>query len=72
MRVQYEFYRERAVEARAGADAATLKNIRDRWLLSEATWMDLADQSARSERMRQTLIAEKASERAALELLAQA
>ena len=71
MTAQHQFYRERAAEARAGADAATLHNIRDRWLRSEATWTELADRSARSETMRQTLIAEKASERAALELLTQ-
>ena len=71
MTAQHEFYRERAAEARAGAAAATLHNIRDRWLLSEATWMELADRSARSEKMRQTLIAEKARERAALEVPAE-
>lgn len=68
MSAQHEFYRERAAEARAGANAATLHNIRDRWLLSEASWTELADRSARSEQMRQKLIAEKASERAALKL----
>ena len=53
MTSQMHFYRERAAEARAGADAATLANIRDRWLLAEATWMQLADRSARAEQSRQ-------------------
>ena len=60
MTIQMEFYRARAAEARAGADAATLSNIRDRWLLSEATWMQLADRSARAEKFRQTLAAKHA------------
>ena len=68
MTAQLNFYRERAAEARAGADAATLGNIRDRWLLSEASWMQLADRAERGEQFQQKLIAEKASERAALAL----
>lgn len=31
------FYKEQAAKARAGAKAATLNNIRDRWLISEAS-----------------------------------
>jgi hypothetical protein len=71
MSAQHEFYLARVAEARAGANAATLDNIRDRWLRSEATWMELAERSERSDKMRETLIAEKASERAALEASAQ-
>lgn len=67
MAVQHEFYLERAAEARAIADAATLDNVRDRWLLSEASWTDMAARSERNEKMRAKLIAEKAAERAALE-----
>ena len=63
---QYEFYRERAAEARAGALTATLHNVRDRWLKSEATWTEMADRSERSEKMREKFAAEKAGERAAL------
>ena len=59
MPVPLEFYHARAAEARAGADAATLSNIRDRWLLSEATWMQLADRSARAEKFRESLVAAK-------------
>jgi len=65
--VQHEFYLERAAEARAIADAATLDNVRDRWLLSEASWTDMAARSERNEKMRAKLIAEKAAERAVLE-----
>ena len=63
----HEFYLERAAEARAGASAATLHNVRDRWLRSEATWTEMAARSERGEKMRDKLIAEKASERAALQ-----
>ena len=67
MMAQTEFYLERAKEARVTARAATLDNVRDRWLRSEASWTELADRSQRSEKMRDKLIAEKAAERAALQ-----
>jgi hypothetical protein len=63
MTAQLDFYKEQAVKARAGAEAATLNNIRDRWLTSEASWLHLADRSARSEKIRNNPIAEGASER---------
>ena len=69
---QHEFYLERAAEARAGAGAATLDNVRERWLRSEATWTEMAQRSASGEKMREKLIAEKASERAALKAAAEA
>ncbi|MBA3678066.1 MAG: hypothetical protein H0W74_11810 [Sphingosinicella sp.] len=72
MTAQHEFYRERAAEARAGASAATLANVRDRWLRSEVTWSEMADRSARAEKVRNKLIADKASERAALKAASQA
>jgi hypothetical protein len=65
MSAPHEFYLERAAEARAGASAATLHNVRDRWLRSEATWTEMAARSQRGETMRDKLIADKASERAA-------
>ncbi len=71
MSAPHEFYFERAAEARAGASAATLHNVRDRWLRSEATWTELAVRSQRGEKMRQKLIADKASERAALKAVTQ-
>ena len=61
---QHEFYLERAAEARATAQAATLDNVRDRWLLSEASWTEMAVRSERNETLRAKLIAEKAAERA--------
>lgn len=54
MNSQLIFYRERAAEARAGAIAATLANSRDRWLVAEASWMHLAERTARSEQLRDT------------------
>ena len=65
MSAQLEFYLERAAEARAIAASATLDNVRDRWLQSEASWTEMATRSERSERLRAALIAEKATERAA-------
>lgn len=65
MSAQSLLYLERAAEARATAAAATLENVRDRWLRSEASWIEMAARSERSEKMR-LLIAEKAAERAAL------
>jgi hypothetical protein len=65
------FYRERADEARQGAAAATLVNVRQRWLLSEATWSQLAVRSERAEAARHQLILQKAGERAALRASAQ-
>lgn len=67
MSAQHEFYLERAAEARAGAEAATLDNVRDRWRRSEETWTEMAARSLRGEKMRDKLIADKASERAALQ-----
>ena len=66
------FYREQAAEARAGASAATLDNVRTRWLLSERTWTELAERSERAEVARGKLIVQKANERAAVRAAAQA
>ena len=71
MSAQHQFYLERASEARAIARAATLDNVRDRWLLSEASWTEMAARSARAEKVRAKLIADKASERAALSAASQ-
>ena len=72
MSAQHQFYLERAAEARAIAAAATLDNVRARWLRSEASWTEMAARSERSEKMRNKLIAEKAAERAALKAASQA
>jgi hypothetical protein len=71
MTPQHDFYLERAREARATARAATLDNVRDRWLRSEASWTEMAVRSQRADRMRAKLIAEKASEREALKAASQ-
>lgn len=60
MSTNHEFYRARAAEARADAEAATLGNVRDRCLRSEAAWTEMADRVQRGERMREKLMAEKA------------
>jgi hypothetical protein len=65
------FYRERAAEARKGAADAVLSNVRERWLLSEATWAQLAVRSERAEAVREKLILQKADERAALRALSE-
>ena len=72
MSTQHEIYLERAAEARAVADAATLDNVRDRWLRSEASWTEMAARSERAEKMRANLIAEKAIEREALKAASEA
>ena len=72
MSAQHEFYLERAAEARAIASAATLDNVRDRWLRSEASWTEMAARSERSDKMRAKLILEKAAERAAVKAASQA
>jgi hypothetical protein len=72
MSAQREFYLARAAEARAVASAATLDNVRNRWLLSEASWADMAARSERADKMRAKLIVEKANERAALKAASEA
>jgi hypothetical protein len=62
-----ETYLARAAEARAQADAATLDNVRDRCLRSEAAWSEMAARAERTERMRETLLADKARAAAAQE-----
>jgi hypothetical protein len=49
----------RAAAARAEADAATLENVRERCLRSEAAWTEMADRAERNQRMRAKLAAEK-------------
>jgi len=65
MSAQHEFYLERAAEARAIADAATLDNVRERWLRAEESWNEMAVRKERADTMRDRLIADKASELAA-------
>ena len=58
---QHEFYLARAAEARADADAATLDNVRDRCLRSEAAWVEMAARAGRTEKMRAKSEAAKAA-----------
>jgi hypothetical protein len=55
-----ETYLARAAQARADAEAATLDNVRERCLRSEAAWNAMAARAERTEQMRQTLLREKA------------
>jgi hypothetical protein len=46
------FFRARAAQANADAEAATLDHVRERCRRSQAAWMALADKAEQSERMR--------------------
>ena len=48
-----EFFRARAAQAHADAEAATLGHVRERCLRSEAAWVALAEKAERGERMRE-------------------
>jgi hypothetical protein len=61
----YEFYSERADEAAALADKATLDNVRDRELRSEKTWRGLAEQARKTAEERVKADAVRAEKRAA-------
>ena len=52
-----ETYLTRAAEARAEAESATLDNVRERCLRSEAAWNEMASRVERTQRLR----AEKAA-----------
>lgn len=52
-----DLYLARADEAATEARQATLNNVRDRCLRSEAAWRDMADRQTRIERLRQEKIA---------------
>ena len=52
MSEQRDFYLARASDARAEAEAATLANVRERALRSEATWNEMAKRVAKVERIR--------------------
>jgi hypothetical protein len=70
MTVQSDFYRARAVEARADADKAALDNVRERCLRAAAAWENMAERAARTGKMRERLEAEKAERNALPEPLA--
>ena len=56
-----EFFRARAAQAHADAEAATLDNVRERCRRSEEAWMTLADKAERSERMKESEIERRAA-----------
>ena len=62
MSTHYQFYLDRAADARRDADAATLTNVRERCLRAAAAWEDMANRVARTERMRAETEAKKAAE----------
>jgi hypothetical protein len=66
MSQHHDFYLQRAAEARADAEAATLANVRERCLRSEAAWLDMAARVARADTARAKLIEEKAAAAAAM------
>ena len=56
-----EFFRVRADEARAEADAATLEHVRERCRRSEAAWSALAARAEHSQRLRAAELLRKES-----------
>ena len=56
-----EMYLSRAAAARAEAKSATLDNVRERCLRSEAAWSEMAERAERTEKMRAAQIADKAA-----------
>ena len=56
-----DLYRVRAEQARAEAEQATLENVRERCLRSEAAWMEMAARTERTEKMRADQAAAKAA-----------
>ena len=56
-----DLYRQRAEQARSEADEATLDNVRDRCLRAEAAWNEMANRAERTEKMRASQEAYKAS-----------
>lgn len=65
MSTMHGFYLERAAQSRRDASAATLANVRERFLMSETTWKQLATRARRVETLQAKLVAQKAAERAA-------
>jgi hypothetical protein len=58
---QFEFYRTRALEARADAEAATLDNVRERCLRAATAWDAMAARAERSDNHRAQAEAAKAA-----------
>ncbi len=60
MSVTSAFYLDRAEECARDANTATLDNVRDRALRSEAAWRTMADRLLKGEAMRDRAVAERA------------
>jgi len=56
-----EFYEARAAECERDAAAATLDNVRDRALRSQAAWLEMAGRIARTDALRAKTEAAKAA-----------
>lgn len=61
MSTNLDLYLERAAQAQAEADAATLDNVRDRCIRSANAWIVMAERVERMERQRVENEAAKAS-----------
>ena len=59
-----DLYMQRAAEARADADSASLANVRERCLRAETAWLVMAERADRTERMRAAHEVAKAHEAA--------
>ena len=57
-----ETFLARAEEARLAAEAASLENVRERCLRSEAAWREMAARAERTEKLRATTLAAKAAQ----------
>ena len=64
-----EIFMERAEQARADAEAATLGNVRERCLRAEAAWRAMAARVERSDKMRADLLEAKRQSAEAAEKL---
>ena len=61
MSTHYQFYRERAAEARRDAGQTSLDNVRERCLRAAAAWEQMAARVERTDRMRAEAEAKKAA-----------
>ena len=66
MSAQSDFYRARAIDARADAETAKLDNVRERCIRAAEAWETMADRAARTSKLRDRQDAEKAERAAAL------
>jgi hypothetical protein len=58
---EVSFYRARAAQCRAEAEAATLDNVRERCLRAEEAWIVMAERGERADAMRADRDAAKAA-----------